>query len=156
MHTGSRMGQYILLKNPIWVFAWDYMGLYGNPWECIGNNGISHRNLCESAWGKFSIGWHAKQCMGWNSVHRNLQGTCWPFHKGNRVGRWVNYTYTGWRCTHVVQHVKKLPTSSLMKEMIWDCMWWNSSHRNPQGIPCGRYGWIKFYTGSHVEYVTFP
>ena len=30
------------------------MGLYGNPWECIGNDGIPHRNLCESAWGEIS------------------------------------------------------------------------------------------------------
>ena len=30
------------------------MELYGNPWGCIGDDGIPYRNLCESAWKEIS------------------------------------------------------------------------------------------------------
>ena len=151
--------------------AWDCMAIPYNK-NCIRNDGIPHRNLCEHG-EKFPTGWHAKECLRWNSVGRNLQGTWCPtketildytgwnsrckIPQGKPCGtRWVNYTYAGLRCTHMMQHVKILLTWSPMKEMIWDYMWWNSPQRNPQGRPCGRYGWLKFYTGSHVGYATFP
>ena len=148
------------------------MGLFGNPGECIGNDGIPQESMWVSIGRNFPQGdtqksvWNKIQCTGTHKGHGGLQkkpyGTVQDeilfakFHKGNRVGRWVNFTYTGWRCTRVVQHVNKLPTWSPMMEIIWHCMSSNLPHRNPQGRPCGRYGWIKFYTGSHVGYVTFP
>ena len=166
------MELYILLKNLICVFAWDYIGLYGNPWKRIGNDGIPHRKLCESAWGEISHRVKRKRVSGikfcaqeptrdmvaYKGNHMGLRNS---LRKGKHVG-WCGLiilthvsTWSRWRCTHMVQHVKKLLTWSPMKEMIWDLMWWNSPHKNSQRRPCERYGWLKFCTGSHVGYATF-
>ena len=77
------------------------MGLYGNPWVCIGNDRIPHRNLCESAWGEISHPqrsvWDKIPCAGTPKGHAGLQRK--PYRtiqdeihfaqsrKGNRVGR---------------------------------------------------------------------
>ena len=146
------------------------MAIHGDALEMT----ASHIGIYVSQHGeKFPTAWHAIECLGWNSVRRNSQGTWWPtketiwdytawtslckIPQGKPCGTmWVNYTYTAWRYTHMVQHVEKLLTWSPTKEIMWDCMWWNSPHRNPQGRPCGRYRWLKFYTGSHVGDATFP
>ena len=133
-----------LLQIPIWVSAWDCMGIDGNPWERVGNNKVPCRNPCESAWEKLSAWWPIKEairgCIGCNSPYRKPQGR--PYRT-----TWVNKTHVG---SYMGQCGANVSAWWLIDETILDSIGWNYPHKNPRGRPCGTTWVNEPHTGSHM------
>ena len=62
------------------------MGLHGNPWRCLGNDGAPHRNLCESAWEKFSHRVTRKTVTYEIKFHAQEPTRDMVAYKGNHIG----------------------------------------------------------------------